>query len=68
MPVVVVGAGDDSRVVNRDLKAVTARLPHGRYVEIAGAYHELLVETDPVRSAFWREFDALTGPVISPNA
>jgi len=27
-------------------------------VEIAGAFHEVLQETDEVRDAVWREFDA----------
>jgi lysophospholipase len=32
-------------------------------VEIPGAYHDLLQETDEVRAAFWREFDALADQV-----
>ena len=34
-------------------------LPHGRYVEIPDAFHEILMETDDIRAVFWREFDAL---------
>jgi lysophospholipase len=59
IPVTVVAAGDDKLVDNAALKVVTARLPHGRYVEIPGAFHELLQETDDVQAVFWREFDAL---------
>ena len=55
----MVAAGDDRLVDNRDLRAVTARMPRGRYMEIPGAFHEILQETDDVRAAFWREFDAL---------
>ena len=71
IPVTVVAAGDDKLVDNVALKAVTARLPNGRYVEIAGAFHELLQETDEVRAVFWREFDALAARagvdrVVSP--
>ena len=29
-------------------------------VEVAGARHEILQETDDIRAAFWREFEALT--------
>jgi lysophospholipase len=59
IPVVVVAAGDDRLVDNRDTRAVTARFPKGRYVEVPGAYHEILQETDDIRAVFWREFDAL---------
>jgi lysophospholipase len=59
VPVTVVAAGEDALVDNGALKAVTARLPHGRYLEIPGAFHELLQETDEVQSVFWREFDDL---------
>ncbi|MDB5481843.1 MAG: lysophospholipase [Caulobacteraceae bacterium] len=64
IPVTVVAAGDDRLVDNTALKAVTARLPRGRYVEIAGAFHELLQETDEVQAAFWREFDALAAQLV----
>jgi lysophospholipase len=57
IPVTVVAAGEDALVDNTALKAVAARLPRGRYVEIPGAFHEILQETDDVQSVFWREFD-----------
>jgi lysophospholipase len=59
VPVTVVAAGDDKLVDNTALKAVSARLPHGHYVEIPGAFHEILQETDDVQAVFWREFDDL---------
>jgi lysophospholipase len=62
-PITVVAAGDDVLVDNAALKAVTARLPRGRYVEIPGAYHEILQETDPIQAVFWREFDAVADAV-----
>jgi lysophospholipase len=58
-PLTVVAAGDDRLVDNAGLRRVTARAPGGRYVEIPGAYHEILQETDAIQAAFWREFDAL---------
>lgn len=64
-PVTVVAAGDDRLVDNRDLRAVTHEMPRGRYVEAAGAFHEILQETDEIRAVFWREFDALTGALAS---
>ena len=59
VPVVVVAAGQDRLVNNRDARMVTARFPNGRFVEVAGAYHEILQETDDIRAVFWREFDEL---------
>jgi lysophospholipase len=66
VPVTVVAAGDDRLVDNAVSKAVTARLPHGRYVEVPGALHEILMETDALRAPFWREFDALAASISRP--
>jgi len=59
LPVTLVIAGEDRLVDNAGARRVASRLPNGRLVEIPGAYHELLQETDDVRAAFWREFDEL---------
>ena len=67
IPVTVVAAQEDTLVANADLKQVAMRIPRGRYVEILGAYHELLMETDDIRAQFWREFDALAAS-CSPTA
>jgi lysophospholipase len=56
-PVTIVGAGDDSRVLVADEKAIAGRMPNGRYVEIADAFHEILIETDARRALFWKAFD-----------
>jgi lysophospholipase len=64
IPVTVVAAGDDLLVDNAALEAVTARLPRGRFVEIPGAFHEILQETDDVEAVFWREFDAVAEDVV----
>ena len=63
IPLTVVAAGDDLLVDNRAAEAVTARALQGRYVEIPGAYHEILQETDAVQAVFWREFDAVADRV-----
>ncbi len=63
LPVTVVMAGEERLVDNAGARRVAARLPNGRLVEIPGAYHEILQETDPVRAAFWREFDDLADRV-----
>ena len=66
VPVTVIAAGEDRLVDNGELAAVAARLARGRYVEIAGAHHEILMETDPLRAPFWREFDALAAIISRP--
>ena len=57
IPVTIVGAGDDSRVTVADERATAARIPKGRYLEIDGAFHEILIETDDKRAQFWAAFD-----------
>jgi lysophospholipase len=59
-PVTVVAAGADRIVDNRLVRLVAGRFAHGRYLEIPGAYHEILQETDPIRAQFWQAFDAAT--------
>ena len=57
IPVTIVGAGEDTRVLNADLAAIAARIPQGRYLEVASAFHEILIETDALRAPFWAAFD-----------
>jgi lysophospholipase len=74
IPVTLVAAELDNRVLNPDQARIAARIPKGRYVEVPGAFHEILIETDPRRAIFWRAFDETVDPVapkepiISPNA
>lgn len=65
IPVTLVTAGDDSVVLTRGAKAMAAKLPAGRYVEIPGAYHEILQEQDHIRAIFWSEFDRLALKVVT---
>ena len=58
-PVTIVAAERDRLVANAPQRAAAARLPNGRYVEVEGAFHELLIETDARRAVFWRAFEAL---------
>lgn len=72
-PVLIVAAGDDDRVLTRASAAAASRLPRGRYIEVAGAYHEILMETDEIRQRFWQAFDELAAqaaprPVTSQSA
>jgi len=67
IPVTLVGAQDDTRVLNADLTAIAARLPRGRHVEVEGAFHEILIETDPLRAVFWKAFDETVDPIAPPR-
>ncbi|MFZ0269653.1 alpha/beta fold hydrolase [Caulobacter sp.] len=64
IPVIIVGAGQDSRVLVADEKAIAGRLPKGRYVEIPDAFHEILIETDDRRAVFWKAFDETVETVL----
>ena len=59
MPVTMVLAGADRLVLNAAARTAAARLPRGRCVEVPGAFHEILMETDDLREQFWRSFDQL---------
>jgi lysophospholipase len=63
IPVVVLLAGEDRLVDNRAARAVAANLPKGEVVEIAGASHELLQETDALQAPVWAAFTALAAAV-----
>ena len=67
-PVTIVAAGHERLVLNASSRAAARRLPHGRYIEIPDARHELLMETDDKRDAFWRAFDEAAAAVTPPQA
>jgi lysophospholipase len=56
-PVTLIAAEHDRLVPNAPQQDAARRLPHGRYVEIEGAFHEVLMETDARRAQVWRAFD-----------
>jgi lysophospholipase len=61
IPVLALIAGEERLVVNAATRAFVANLPAGRLVEVEGARHEILMETDALRGAFWQEFDGFVG-------
>jgi lysophospholipase len=65
IPLTVLAAGEERLVDNAASRRVTARVPGSLFVEIAGAYHEILQETDALQAPFWREFDALAARVFA---
>lgn len=67
-PLLVFGAGRDKVVRVEAVRAFAKRLPHARYVEIAEAKHEILMETDAIRAQFWKEFDAFIDTELNKAA
>jgi len=57
-PLLLLGAGDERVVRTEAIRAFSRLLPAARYIEIPGAKHEILMETDAIRAQFWAEFDA----------
>ena len=64
-PTLIISAGDDKIVSNDAQRRISNLLKHCRVTEISGARHEILVETDAVRSVFWDQFDRFTNAKIN---
>ena len=64
-PILILGAGTDRVVSNRAQKEISLRLPDCRRVEITGAKHEILMETDAIRTKFRNAFDEFVEPQLS---
>lgn len=67
VPVCVVQASDDVLVWKHTARWAARRMGRGRYVEIEGARHEIIMEQDEYRAVFLREFDELAD-YLSPVA
>lgn len=65
LPLLLVSAADDTLVNPASHGPVAARLRHGKLVTIAGARHEVLMETDDVRARFWEAFDRLAEEICA---
>ncbi len=57
-PLLIFECGEDAVVVNAAIETFAGRLPCAKLYRIAGARHAILLESDVVRAAFWREYDA----------
>lgn len=67
IPVVICSAEEDKLVDNAAQKAVARHLPKGEFINVPGAYHEILMETDTMRNIFLRALDAILGrPAPAP--
>ncbi len=56
----VIGAGADRIVLTPATEKFAARMPHGEYLRIEGAEHEILMERDIFRQQWWAAFDRFT--------
>ena len=68
IPFVIATAEQERLVRNGAAEAVAARAPAGRHLVVAGAYHEILMETDPCRAVFWDAFEALVRALPTPGS
>ncbi|HEY3814376.1 MAG TPA: alpha/beta hydrolase [Caulobacteraceae bacterium] len=63
IPVTIVQAGADDRVLKTSGKWAARRMAKGRFVEVAGAKHEVPMELDDMRQILLMEFDSLADQV-----
>ena len=59
VPVFVASAEQEQLVDNRAHARTAKYLPNCEHITIAGARHEILMETDEIRTQFWDGFDQL---------
>lgn len=64
-PVLIISAGNDQLVDSRDHDLLAQQSPLIRRVVIKGALHEIMMEVDHIRAAYWREFDAFIDPILA---
>lgn len=62
-PMLIAMAGKERVVDNRRIERLARRLPDCELIEIAGARHELLKESDQFRRQLWAAFDRFMGIV-----
>ena len=58
-PVLLSVAEKDMLVDNNAIRRAAKIIPHARLLEIAGAHHEILMETDDIRQKFFQAFEEL---------
>ena len=58
VPVLVIAAGDDPVVATPAVERFASRLKTGSALVIARSRHEIVMENDIIRQAFWAAFDA----------
>jgi lysophospholipase len=64
IPILMVNAGSDKIVSVSAQQSMCSKLRQCRSIVIPGARHEILKETDAIRSIFWNEFDQFTADIV----
>lgn len=64
-PILIVSAENDRLVDSLDHALLAARSPLIKRVEIKGALHEIMMEADEYRAAYWEAFDAFMEPLLA---
>jgi lysophospholipase len=59
LPLLVMSAGKDDLVDGSTHGPLVARMRHAELMTIAGARHEIMMETDGLRAQFWTAFDRI---------
>jgi len=59
IPLLLMSAGQDQLIDISTHAPLVARLKNAEHVTVAGAKHEIMMETDPLRAQFWQAFDRL---------
>ena len=57
-PVLLCAPGKDRIVDVTAEHEFVKRLPHGKLLDLSDSEHEILMESDPIRTRFWSAFDA----------
>ncbi len=69
VPALVFVGSDETVVSTAVIRSQTAKMSHGRLVELAGARHEILMERPQIRAEVWARIDAfLSGPGADGDA
>lgn len=63
-PCLFVLAGQEAIADNQKTEAFARRVPNAKIFEIAGARHELLMETTELRASFWQAFDVFISDTL----
>lgn len=68
IPILIASAGEEQLVDNDSHPIVAAQLPQATHIIVAGARHEILMERDELRAAYWAAFDELVERVAPVTA
>ncbi len=63
-PLLILGAGRDRICKSNAARRLAEQAQNGRYLEVEGAFHEILLETDETRAVFWRAFDGVVADAL----